>query len=98
MRLDLQRALLEWLHAQCRSRLHRTLFREAARRYVASEGTALALVGVLVRDTAPNELDWKTVGGALAGCFDDPTRVDLIAWYLPVPLADWPALVREDTP
>ena len=97
-RLDLQRALLQWLHARCQSRLHRTLFEEAAQRYVASEGTALALVGVLVRDTAPNELDWKTVGGALAGCFDDPTRVDLIAWYLPVPLADWPALVREDTP
>lgn len=46
----------------------------------------------------PSELDWKPLGGALAGCFDNPTHVDLIAWYLPVPLADWPALVREDAP
>ena len=93
-RLDAQRALLQWLYARCRSPLHLRLFDQAVERYVASEGTALLLAGVLIRDTAPSETDLKAPGGALAERFDEPTRVELVAWYLPVPLAAWPALAQ----
>ena len=94
-RLDVQRALLEWLYERCKSPLHLRLFDEAVGRYMASEGTALLLAGVLIRDTAPSEADLRVRGGELADRFDDPTRVDLVAWYLPVPLAAWPALAQE---
>lgn len=53
------------------------------------------LVGVLLRDTAPSELDLKASGEALAGRSDEETQIDLAAWYLPVPIVAWPALVRE---
>lgn len=94
-RLDVQHALLRWLYARCQSELHRRLFDEAIERYMASEGTALLLTGVLIRDTTPSETDLKPQGGVLAGHFDEPTRIDLVAWYLPVPLAGWPALAQE---
>ena len=62
------------------------------------EGKALLLVGVLIRDTPPSERDPESRGKALSSCIADPTRVDLIAWYLPVPLSDWPALMQAGAP
>lgn len=97
-RLDIQRALLQWLYARCQSPLHFNLFHDAVERYMASEGAALLLVGVLIRDTTPSELDLKAQGGALADRFDEPTRVHFVAWYLPVPLDTWPALAGEVAP
>lgn len=93
---DVQRALLQWLHARCRSPYYFDLFRQAVERHAASGGRALMLVGVLLRDTPPSELDLKSSGEALAGRSSEGTRIDLTAWYLPVQIAAWPALVQED--
>ena len=84
-RLDIQLALLKWLHARCRYQPYRDLYQKAVRRYLASEGKELLLVGVLIRDTAPNERDLKAQGNKLSIRLEVPTRVELIAWYLPVP-------------
>ena len=96
IRLDIQHTLLHWLYVRCRSESrHLELYRKAVERYLESEGKALLLVGVLLRDTPPSERDLKARGEALSHRVADPTRVDLIAWYLPVPIPDWPALVQE---
>ena len=89
-RLDIQHALLKWLHARCRQEPYCDLYQKAVRPYLASEGKKLLIVGVLIRDTAPNEVDLKTRGNGLSIHLKGPTRVELIAWYLPVPIADWP--------
>ena len=98
VRLDVQLALLQWLNARCRSGPHGELFQNAVQQYVESEGKALLLVGVLLRDTPPNERDLKACGETMSHQVADPTRIDLIAWYLPVPISDWPALVQAGAP
>lgn len=94
-RLDIQRALLQWLNARCRSHPYRDLDEKAVGRYLQSGGKELLLVGILIRDTAPSELDLKSRGQALSKKLDKATRIELIAWYLPVHIAEWPTLLRE---
>lgn len=98
VRLEVQRTLLQWLHARCQSESLGELYRKAVERYLESEGKALVLVGVLLRDTRPSELDLESRGEVLSRWAADPTRIDLIAWYLPVPISDWPALVEVGGP
>ena len=97
-RLDIQLSLLKWLQARCQSQPFRVLYEEAVKRYLASEGKALLIVGVLIRDTSPKEKDLKGRGNALSKKFSDPTQIRLIAWYLPVQITDLPALCQEVTP
>ena len=97
-RLDIQHALLRWLHARCRSEPYRTLYQKAVSGYLKSGGKELLLVGILIRDTTPSELDLKARGKTLSKKLSAPTRIELIAWYLPVPIADWPKLLREEAP
>lgn len=93
--LDIQFALLKWLHARCHLSSYHDIYQKAVTRYLESEGKELLLMGVLIRDTTPNELDLKNRGAALAVQLKDPTRIELIAWYLPLFIADWPALLQE---
>jgi hypothetical protein len=97
-RLDVQRSLLQWLHVRCNEEPYHDLYEKAVSRYLASEGKDLLIVGVLIRDTPPNQADLQSRAKALAKTLASPTRVDLIAWYLPVPIADWPALLRGKAP
>jgi hypothetical protein len=94
-RLDFQRSLLQWLQARCSHEPFNELYTKAASRFLNSEGKDLLIAGVLIRDTPPNELDLKKRGVELSAKFYAPTRFDLIAWYLPVPIAQWPSLVQE---
>lgn len=91
-RLDIQHALIRWLHARCRSAPYRELFENAVSRYLSSEGKEIVFVGVLIRDTEPNENDLKGRASALAKTMG-PLRVELLAWYLPVPIDNWPKLL-----
>lgn len=78
--------------------LYLCLFRKAVKRYFDSEGKDIRLVGALVRDTEPSERDLQSKGRQLAQQFENPTRINLIAWYLPIPIAEWPILWRESEP
>lgn len=60
-------------------------------------GKDILLVGVLLRDTEPNELDVTARAVALAKSLRAPTRIEVTAWYLPVLIKDWPALLEEDS-
>lgn len=93
-KLELQLALLKWLRARCNGSEHRDLYRAAVARYVGSVGKEILLIGVLLRDTAPNELDVTSRAHALAQKLTHPTRIEITAWYLPVPIKDWPALLH----
>ena len=95
-RLDIQRTLLQWLHTRCSHEPHRSMYEEAVRRFLESQGKMLLIVGVLIRDTQPDEADLQGRGKTLASTLPAPTRVELFAWYLPVPVAQWPALLREE--
>jgi hypothetical protein len=97
-RLDIQHALLKWLRSRCESPGHQELYRTAVRRYVASVGKEILLVGILLRDTKPNELDLKARAKALAAKLSAPTRIEITAWYLPVPINDWPTLLHGGVP
>src|SRR5262249_9156783 len=65
-RLDIQHSLLRWLYTRTRSDALRELYAQAVSRYLASGGKEILLVGVLVRDTPPNELDLKGRASALS--------------------------------
>lgn len=93
-RLDVQHSLLKWLQVRCRLQPYRTLFERAVARYLMSAGKEFLLIGVLVRDTSPNQLDLGARGEYLSTKLTAPTRVELIAWYLPVPIAEWPNLLQ----
>ena len=97
-RLDVQLALLKWLHARCQDPPYCNLYQKAVKRYLESEGKELLLVGILLRDTLPNDRDLKARANTLSEKLSKPTRIDLIAWYLPAPIADWPMLVQEVAP
>lgn len=97
-RLDIQHALLKWLRARCESSEHRALYRAAVQRYVRSLGKEILLVGILLRDTEPNELDVTARTKSLVESLVSPTRIEITAWYLPVPIEDWPALLHGGAP
>ena len=97
-RLDIHHKLLAWLHSRCQDQPYRRFYEQAVARYLSSEGRDLLVVGVLIRDTEPNELDLRSSGQALSLKLADPTRVDLMAWYLPVQISRWPALLEEQAP
>lgn len=96
--LDVQHALLKWLRARCESEEHRALYQAAVHRYVLSLGKEILLVGILLRDTEPNELDVTARAKSLAKSLGSPTCIEITAWYLPVPIKDWPALLYGGAP
>lgn len=91
--LGVQNTLIRWLHCRCNAPHLKTLFQQALARYLSSDGREMLLVGVLLRDTAPNAADLQGRGIHLGTRCLAPTRVELLAWYLPVPIDQWPKLV-----
>ena len=94
-RLDIQHSLLKWLYERCASHSDRDLYKKAVARYLSSEGKELLLVGALIRDTPSTESDLESRGRALFAMFPKPTRIRLIAWYLPVKITQWQHLLQE---
>lgn len=92
--ISIHNCLLKWLHPRCKNTDLWPLYEKAAKRYLASGGRAIKLVGMLMRDTAPNELDLKNRAKDLATKVAAPTKVELDAWYLPTPIEDWPSVVQ----
>jgi len=85
--------LFKWLWIRCKSTKHEASFNAAMAVYLDSGNRAVALFGVLVRDTQPNELDLKARGKTLAGTLQDPATCQLVAIYLPCGIGDLPARV-----
>ena len=92
--LSLVRQLLYWLFFRCKSTEHEAHFNEAISLFFDSGNSAIALFGVLIRDTQPNRLDLQNRGRTLSGVLQNPTTCQLLAIYLPCTIADLPALVE----
>lgn len=91
--LSLMCQLLKWLQPRCKGTEHETSFNAAVGLLFDSGNKAIALFGVLIRDTQPNELDLKARGQALAEAIQGPTTCQLIAMYLPCAISDLPSRV-----
>lgn len=91
--LALINQLLKWLLPRCKNTKHETSFNAAVKLFLDSGNRAIALFGVLVRDTRPNELDLKARGQSLADTLQAPTTCQLIAIYLPCAIAELPTRV-----
>lgn len=89
-RRDIQWSLLHWLRARCQDPLLRPLFVAAAQRFVASGGSDFRLIGCLMRDTEPNELDLINRATTLVSSVESPMSAELVAWYFPDSVSVWP--------
>jgi hypothetical protein len=97
-RLDIQHVLLKWLRTRCISKEHIELYRAAVQRYLASQGKEILLIGILLRDTQPDERDVKSRATALVKKLPAPTQIEIVAWYLPIPINKWPELLHGGGP
>jgi len=88
-----QLTLIQWLVARIPDGTLGDLFNEALGRFVNTQGAAVRLVGALIRDTTPNEADVSARGQLLGDKATEPGTVELLVWYLPVPMNEWPGLV-----
>ena len=91
--LSLVGQLLMWLIPRCKGTDYETSFKTAAGLFLDSGNKALALFGVLIRDTQPNELDLQARGQTMAGKLEYPTTCDLRAIYLPCAIRDLPSRI-----
>ena len=96
--LSLARQLLIWLLPRCKGTDHEISFKAAVRLLLESGNKALALFGVLIRDTQPNELDLQARGRTMAGKLEYPTTCDLSAIYLPCAIGDLPYRILGGKP
>ncbi len=90
--------LLKWLFPRCKNTEHEARFNEAMTLFFSSGNKAVALIGVLIRDTDPSELDLKAGGRYIAERIQTPTTCRLIAIYLPFAISDLPARVAGGGP
>jgi len=95
---EIHGSLIRWLHARCKNTEHWPKFQMALTNYLNSRGKRIALVGVLLRDTVPQEDDLRTRGKALADLALNETEVRLDAWYVPRPINDWVKLTMDGAP
>lgn len=80
--------ILKWLLHKCKGTEYEASFKVAVSLFFDSGNKAIALFGVLIRDTQPNALDLQAPGQTLAETLQDPTMCHLIAIYLPCAIAD----------
>jgi len=92
---QLHRSLIKWLHSRCKGTPLWPKFQAAIARYLNSDGKAILLFGILIRDVDPNERDLRARGRSLRNTVTAPTRVHLHAWYLPCSIDELPDLTEE---
>ena len=92
--LGLLNMLLRWLFPRCKGSAYEEAFDSAVKRLLQSGNRAVALFGVLVRDTQPNAQDLAARGGSLASRLLCPTFCRLTALYLPCPIDQLPARIN----
>lgn len=86
--------VIRWLFARVKSTEQRPLFIDALSNHCHSNGLNFVLLGVLLRDTEPNEEDIKSPSMNLAESAQSPTVVRIEAVYLPVRINLWRKRMR----
>lgn len=86
--------LLKWLCPRCMNTEFETPCKASLTLYFNSGNKAVSLFGVLIRDTAANELDLKGRGKALGAALRAPTSCHLLALYLPCKIVELPERIK----
>lgn len=89
---DRRQLLISWLCVRARDRDWKPQFDRCLAAYLASPSQG-AVVAVLLRGREPDEADLQPVRSAVEG-LDCPYRPILLGYYLPVPVADLPAVLE----
>ncbi len=92
--LGLLNTLLRWLFPRCKGTAHEPTFNHAVTRFLQSGNRAIALFGILIRDTTPNTQDLYSRGRHLADQLQTPTSCRLKALHLPCPINHLPARIK----
>ena len=92
--IGLLHMLIRWLHPRCRGNDVEPHFNAAISLLLQSGNKAIALFGVLVRDTQPDERDLRSRGQHLGKIIETPAWCSLIALYLPCPISSLPDRVQ----
>ena len=92
--LSLISQLLKWLLPRCKGTQYETHFKAATSRFLDSGNRAVALFGILIRDTPSNELDLQGRANSLAATLNEPSTCKLIALYIPYSIAELPKHIR----
>lgn len=87
--------LIRWLQPRCRGNDAEPHFNAAISLLLQSGNKAVALFGVLVRDTLPDERDLRSRGQRLGGIIKAPASCYLLALYLPYPISNLPNHVHS---
>lgn len=90
--------LLLYLQPRCKNSPHEDQFNAAVALFLNSGNKAIALFGVLIRDTAPAENDLKSRAQHLAKQISPPSTCNLQALYLPHAISDLPNLLSSGVP
>lgn len=90
---QVQLALVQWLAARVPDGPVGEQFNEALRSFVNSQGASIRLIGALLRDTEADEADVSARGTKLGDLATPPGTVELLVWYLPIPMGDWPGVI-----
>ena len=89
--------LITWLYHRCKHDYDlMEKYKAALAFHGDNESKGTYLFGVLLRDTSPQQDDLRTRGTALGNSLVEPTSGKLDAWYLPIPIAQWPAVIDEN--
>jgi len=87
----IQFKLIRWLEARV-PLTESERFECALANFVNSQGTGLRIIGCLVRDTMPSETDVVERGRKLGALVQAPGQAELLVWYMPISMDDWPSL------
>ncbi len=86
--------LLKWLLPRCKGTDYESLCNSSISLYLNSGNKAVSLFGILIRDTAVNELDLKARGQALGNTIQSPTFCRLVALHMPCVIKELPTRVK----
>lgn len=95
--LGLLFTLVRWLLPRCKGNSAEQHFNAAISLLLASGNKDMVLYGILVRDTAPHELDLKSRGLHLGTLVKAPARCHLLALYVPFKIESLPELIQSGT-
>jgi hypothetical protein len=88
--------IMKWLHPRCKGSQYEIYFNTAFSLFLTSNNRAVALFGILVRDTTPNELDLESRGKSLAEILETPTTCQLIGLYIPYKIENLPRYLKSE--
>jgi len=90
--------IIQWLYARVKceqNQKHQEIFDSCCKSYFSSSNRRVALFGILIRDTEPDERDLVAGGKKLRDKLAPPTQCDLVALYIPLKKSQLVESIRQ---